>query len=128
MAAKDGFPFHRPAALTFARFRPVPTLTIELVATVATHAWARAITASVALAIGVLVLAAGRKAIQQTTLVSAWWWSLTALASWGAVEIYFAAWPASGSGASGSAIRLAVLSLGLCPAVGLNDTIGNMDT
>jgi hypothetical protein len=75
--------------------------------------------AAAALAVGVGVLLARRRAICATTLASAWHWTLAALAAWAGIEI--AAGLASVQPAASwlPALRLAAVALSFCPVVSL---------
>lgn len=96
----------------------MPELPITLSVLVMPIAPWRAIGATLALAIGITCLLRGRRAIWQTTLKSAWGWSLAALVAWGAVELAAAVWPASGNG-KWAAIRFMAITLSLCPVIAL---------
>lgn len=63
----------------------------------------------VALAAGLTVLFHIRRAIQETTLTSTWWWSLAALVSWSAASLLQV----------GSPLRFAAIAMSFCPAVAL---------
>lgn len=110
---------HRLATATFARFRAVPTLTIGLHVAVLPAGWARAIAVSLGLAAGMAVLVVARRAIQQTTLRSAWWWTLAAVASWGLLELRFAWRGEANLTGAASALRLMAMALCFCPTVAL---------
>jgi hypothetical protein len=61
------------------------------------------------LAAGLAILLSRRRAVGETTLVSAWWWSLAALLAWSAVGVLPASEP----------LRFAAIGLSFCPAVSL---------
>jgi hypothetical protein len=75
--------------------------------------------ASLALAVSLAVLLSRRRAIFQTTLTGAWWWSVAALVAASVVEMGPAIAPAASIAALLAPLRLAVLALGLCPVVAL---------
>ena len=62
-----------------------------------------------ALAAGLAILLRARRAILETTLTSAWWWTLAALVAWSAANLFQASAP----------LRFAAIALSLCPAVAL---------
>ncbi len=96
----------------------MPTgLTLTL-ATVLPAQWIGPVVAVATLAGGVAVLLRCRRAVRQTTLAAAWWWTLAALAGWSGVELAAAA----GSELSPTwlaPLRFAAASLSFCPAVSL---------
>ena len=63
----------------------------------------------VALAAGLAVLLRVRRAIQETTLASAWWWSLAALVSWSGASLLQLSAP----------LRFAAIAMSFCPTVAL---------
>ena len=75
--------------------------------------------AAAALAVGLGVLLSQRRAVGQTTLASAWHWTLAALAAWAGIEIVAGLAAAEGTGHWLPAIRLAAVSLSFCPVVSL---------
>jgi hypothetical protein len=62
-----------------------------------------------ALVAGLAILLLARRSIRETTLVSAWWWTLAGLALWGAAELFRLEGP----------LRFAAIGLSFCPAVAL---------
>jgi hypothetical protein len=107
------------AGRTFADIRPVPSTTITGGVAVVPPGWLGAVSVTLTLAIGLLVLLSRRRALSQTTLIGAWWWTLAALVAWSLVE--FAA--AVVSPAAGKSwlppLRLAAIALSFCPIVAL---------
>jgi hypothetical protein len=95
----------------------VPTLAITLGVTVVPPGWDRAIGVLFALVVGLAVLLSRRRAIGQTTLAGAWWWSVAALAAWSGVELAAAAFGPSIRGALIDSLRLAAMALSFCPIV-----------
>jgi len=79
--------------------------------------WTKAAGLTVALAVGLAVLLSRRRAIGQTTLVSAWWWTLGALTCWHGLEIA-AALGLVDRGWRGP-LRLAAAALSFCPLMAL---------
>jgi hypothetical protein len=74
--------------------------------------------AAIAGMLGWLVLLSARQAVANTTLASAWWWSLAALAAWSGLEnaaglrlVTDAGWLAP--------LRLAAIGLSFCPVISL---------
>jgi hypothetical protein len=71
-----------------------------------------------ALAAGLGILLLVRPAVFETTLTSAWWWTLVALVGWGGVELI----AASGGEADRAwlvLLRFVAISLSFCPLVSL---------
>jgi hypothetical protein len=62
-----------------------------------------------ALAAGLVILLATRRAIRETTLTSAWCWTLAALVAWAAASLFQANGP----------LQFAAIALSFCPAVAL---------
>jgi hypothetical protein len=75
-----------------------------------------AVVAVVALAVGLALLLAARRAIWRTTLIGPWWWALAALCAWAAIEIGASVRPEAAAVAS---LRLAAVTLSFCPIVAL---------
>lgn len=97
----------------------MPGLTITLLVAVVPIAWPSAIGATLSLLVGLVVLFSGGRSVWQTTLASAWCWTLAALVAWSLIELVAAVAPGQATGNSFSAIRLAAMSLSLCPIVAL---------
>jgi hypothetical protein len=81
------------------------------------YAWA--LVPIAALAAGCLVLLAARPAVRETTLTSAWGWSLAALGSWSAVEIAACLFDEQAAAGWLFPLRLAAVALSFCPVVSL---------
>lgn len=104
--------------------RPVPNLRTRGVATISLSAApfssgliASALTLlALAASLGILLLV--RPAIFETTLVSAWWWTLVALVGWGGALLIAASGWASDR-AWLALLRFAAISLSFCPLVAL---------
>jgi hypothetical protein len=80
--------------------------------------WAFGVGVVIALAVGMGVLVSRRAAIWQTTLVSAWWWTLAAVVSWSGVELIAAVdCRLARGGGSLEPLRLAAIALSFCPVV-----------
>jgi hypothetical protein len=83
---------------------PVPAEAIGAVVTV------------VALAVGLAILYAARRAIWRTTLIGPWWWTVAALCAWAAIEMGASIRPEAVAVAP---LRLAAVTLSFCPVVAL---------
>jgi hypothetical protein len=97
----------------------VPELPITLAVSIVPIGLGRAIAASLTLAVGMGVLLRWRAAIWQTTLQSAWWWSLAALLAWSLVELSAVFRPSAAGSTTFAAFRAAAISLSLCPVIAL---------
>ncbi len=89
-------------------------LVVPVVATV-TASSLLAVVPCAALAMGLCVLLAVRRAVLQTTLAGAWWWLLAALVGWAGAELADAL--ALVSRGNLDSLRLATISLSFCPIV-----------
>jgi hypothetical protein len=76
-----------------------------------------AVVAIGALAVGLSVLLTRWRAIRQTTLTGAWWWTLAAIVAWSCVELWVSLLP--GITAGQSPLLLAATTLSFCPIVAL---------
>src|SRR6478752_3809682 len=74
-----------------------------------------AIAIAVVAIIGLAVMLGARRAIGQTTLTGAWWWSVAALVAWAGTEL--ADVLAVVSAGNLEPLRLAAISLSFCPVV-----------
>jgi hypothetical protein len=93
--------------LIYLRTKGVATISLNAAASL-TQLIAPALTL-IALAAGLAILFRVRRAILETTLTSAWWWSLAALVSWSAASLLQLSSP----------LRFAAIAMSFCPAVAL---------
>jgi hypothetical protein len=100
-----------PFPLTFHDLVFLPLAQIDAAAL--THAAAASLPAAIALA----VLLACRARAGQTTLRSAWWWSLGALVAWWIAEVVASAVAAGSFQTAIALLRVGAIAVSLCPLV-----------
>jgi hypothetical protein len=72
-----------------------------------------------ALVVGLAVLISRRAVIRRTTLGSAWWWAVLALAAWCGVELAAARAGTIAEAAQWSPLRMGAVALSFCPVIAL---------
>jgi hypothetical protein len=97
--------------------RVVIRVTLMLVSWTLPISWSNAGAAIVALIVGLSVLFSRRRAIEQTTLVSASWWALGTVVGWSAAEL--AAGLSLVSSSTSALVRYCAVTLSFCPVIAL---------